>query len=128
MKIGYAQFSDGQQNLIAQFDGSKMLGDDEGSAYVDHGLSGSGRSHPSLEKALRTVRTLDQILVTKLDTLARPTRDAHDIANELSEKGTGLSLGGIVYDSMDSSGTLIFNELGAACSSRFRAVDGAGRR
>lgn len=79
MKIGYARVSTAQQDLTAQLDALKTLEVDEKQTYVDHGLTGSGRDRPVLEKALAAVRADDQLVVTKLDRLARSIRDAHGV-------------------------------------------------
>ena len=61
---------------------------------------------------MAAVRKGDALVVTKLDRLARPLPDARDIADELTRKGVSLSLGGSVYDPIDSVGRLLFNALG----------------
>lgn len=111
MKIGYARVSTARQDLTAQLDALKSLGVDERHTYVDHGLTGTDRARPGLEKALAAVRAGDQLVVTKLDRLARSIRDAHGIADELAEKGVALSIGGSVYDPTDPMGKLLFNVL-----------------
>jgi Resolvase, N terminal domain len=61
---------------------------------------------------MTAVRKGDALVVTKLDRLARPLPDARDIADELTRNGVSLSLGGSVYDPIDSVGRLLFNALG----------------
>ncbi|TFD12896.1 recombinase family protein [Cryobacterium sp. TMT1-2-2] len=109
MKIGYARVSTAQQDLTAQLDALKTLGVDEKHTYVDHGLTGIGRARPGLEKALAAVRADVQLVVTKLDRLARSIGDAHNIAKARAEKGVALSLGGSVYDPTDPTGKPLFN-------------------
>jgi DNA invertase Pin-like site-specific DNA recombinase len=58
------------------------------------------------------VRAGDILVVAKLDRLARSLPDARDIADELTQKGVALSLGGSVYDPTDPVGRLLFNVLG----------------
>jgi DNA invertase Pin-like site-specific DNA recombinase len=57
------------------------------------------------------VRAGDELVVTKLDRLARSIRDAHAIAEELAAKGVALNLGGAKYDPTDPMGKLLFNVL-----------------
>lgn len=111
MKIGYARVSTPQQDLTAQLDALRALGVDEKQTYVDHGLTGSDRARASLEKALAAVCAGDQLVVTKIDRLARSIRDAHGIADELAEKGVALSIGGSVYDPTDPMGKQLFGVL-----------------
>ena len=111
MKIGYARVSTAQQDLTAQRDALVGLGVDARHIHVDHGLTGSNRSRPGLEKALAAVRPGDELVVTKLDRLARSIRDAKDIADELADQGVTLRLGGSAYDPTDPMGKMMFNML-----------------
>jgi hypothetical protein len=52
------------------------------------------------------------LVVTKFDRLARSLQDATDIADELTNKGVALNLGGAVYDPTDPVGRLLSNVLG----------------
>ena len=106
MKIGYARVSTAQQDLTAQRDALVGLGVDARHIHVDHGLTGSNRSRPGLEKALAAVRPGDELVVTKLDRLARSLPDARAIADELTARRISLSLGGSVYDPTDAVGKL----------------------
>lgn len=111
MKIGYARVSTAQQDLAAQLDMFSKLGVDEKNVYVDHGLTGTNRSRPGLEKALAAVRAGDVLVVTKLDRLARSIRDAREIADELAEQDVTLQLGNSAYDPTDPMGKMMFNIL-----------------
>jgi DNA invertase Pin-like site-specific DNA recombinase len=73
---------------------------------------GTTRARPGLREALAACRAGDVLVVTKLDRLARSLRDATDIADELTNKGVALNLGGAVYDPTDPVGRLLFNVLG----------------
>ncbi|AWB88117.1 recombinase family protein [Mycetocola zhujimingii] len=111
MKVGYARVSTAQQDLTVQREALQALGVDEKHVHVDHGLTGANRSRPGLEKALAAVREGDELVVTKLDRLARSIRDAHDIADELEAKGVALNVGGSRHDPSDPTGKLLFNVL-----------------
>jgi DNA invertase Pin-like site-specific DNA recombinase len=54
----------------------------------------------------------DTLVVTKLDRLPRSLPDAKDVADELTDKGAKLSLGGSTYDPTDPVGRLLFTVLG----------------
>ncbi|AMM22833.1 recombinase (plasmid) [Frondihabitans sp. PAMC 28766] len=112
MKIGYARVSTNDQDLTAQRNGLLALGVGEKQIFVDHGLTGTNRARPGLREAMAATRAGDTLVVTKLDRLARSLPDARDIADELTEKGVVLSLGGSTYDPTDPVGRLLFNVLG----------------
>ena len=111
MRIGYARVSTAQQDLTAQRNALIALGVDEADVFVDHGLTGTNRSRPGLEKALAATRSGDELVVTKLDRLARSIRDARDIADELAAREVTLRLGSSAYDPTDPMGRMMFNML-----------------
>lgn len=111
MHIGYARVSTAGQDLTVQLDALGALGVEEENIYVDHGLTGTTRARPGLDKALAAIRAGDTFVVTKLDRLARSVPDARDLAEQLTRKGVALSLGGSVYDPSDPVGRLLFNVL-----------------
>lgn len=73
---------------------------------------GATRSRPGLREALAAVRAGGNLVVNKLDRLARSLPDAQNIADELNRKEVALSLSGNVYDPTDPAGRLQFNPLG----------------
>ena len=111
MRIGYARVSTAKQDVTAQREALVALGVDERHIYVDEGLTGTNRKRPGLEKALAAVRAGDELVVTKMDRLARSIRDAKDIADELAEQGVTLRLGSSAYDPTDPMGKMMFNML-----------------
>lgn len=111
MRIGYARVSTAKQDVTAQREALVALGVDERHIYVDEGLTGTNRKRPGLEKALAAVRSGDELVVTKLDRLARSIRDAKDIADELAEQEVTLRLGSSAYDPTDPMGKMMFNML-----------------
>lgn len=111
MLIGYGRVSTDKQDLAAQLAGLEKLGVPADSIYVDHGLTGTNRERPGLQVALAATRAGDQLVVTKLDRLARSITDARAIADELAAKGVALNIGGSVHDPSDPVGKLLFNML-----------------
>jgi len=112
MKIGYARVSTDAQDLTAQLDALKALGVEEKNIHTDPGLTGTNRERPGLKQALAAAnRPGDELIVTKLDRLARSIRDAKDIADELSERGVTLRLGNSAYDPADPMGKMMFDIL-----------------
>jgi DNA invertase Pin-like site-specific DNA recombinase len=111
LRIGYARVSTDAQDLTAQRDALAALGVAPERIYVDHGLTGTNRARPGLREALAACRASDQLVVTKLDRLARSVPDARDIADELTARQVKLNLGGAVYDPTDPVGRLLFTTL-----------------
>ncbi len=110
--IGYARVSTDAQDLTAQRDALGTLGVEADRIYVDHGFTGTSRARPGLGEALAACRAGDQLVVTKLDRLARSLPDARAIADELTSRQVKLNLGGSVHDPTDPVGRLLFNVLG----------------
>ena len=111
LKIGYARVSTDAQDLTAQRDALEALGVERERIYVDHGLSGTTRERPGLGEALAACRAGDELVVTKLDRLARSLPDARNIVDELTRRHVKLNLGGSVHDPDDPVGRLLFNVL-----------------
>jgi DNA invertase Pin-like site-specific DNA recombinase len=107
----YARVSTDAQDLTVQRDGLQALGVEADRIYVDHGLSGTTRTRPGLGEALAACRAGDELVVTKLDRLARSLPDARDIADDLTRRSVRLNLGGSIYDPTDPVGRLLFNVL-----------------
>ena len=110
-KIGYARCSTDRQDLSAQKQALENLGVAPDRIYTDHGLTGTNRARPGLDKALAAVREGDTLVVPKLDRLARSVPDARDIADKLKARGVNLALGASVYDPSDPMGKMFFNIL-----------------
>jgi DNA invertase Pin-like site-specific DNA recombinase len=111
LKIGYARVSTDAQDLTAQRDALHALGVEPDRVYVDHGFTGTSRDRPGLAEALAACRAGDELVVTKLDRLARSLPDARAIADELTRREVKLNLGGSVHDPTDPVGRLLFNVL-----------------
>ncbi|MGC4879439.1 recombinase family protein [Micromonospora sp. DT43] len=111
LKIGYARVSTDEQDLSAQLAALTELGVGTDRIYVDKGLTGTNRARPGLREALAACRAGDQLVVTKLDRLARSVTDAHDIAKELTARQVKLNLGGSIHDPTDAMGKLLFTTL-----------------
>ena len=56
----------------------------------DEKMSGAQRNRPELARLLDQVRDDDGLVVTRLDRLARSTRDLLDVAERLRDAGAGL--------------------------------------
>jgi DNA invertase Pin-like site-specific DNA recombinase len=111
LKIDYARVSTDDQDLSAQLAALAELGVGHDRIYVDKGLTGTNRARPGLREALAACRAGDELVVTKLDRLARSVSDAHDIAKELTARQVKLNLGGSIHDPTDAMGKLLFTTL-----------------
>ncbi|WP_337029507.1 recombinase family protein [Pantoea agglomerans] len=87
MKYGYARVSTQEQNTGIQVAALTELGCER--VYQEN-ISGKNAQRPELVRLLADVKEGDTVVVMKLDRLARNTRDALSIADELKAKGVGL--------------------------------------
>lgn len=87
MLIGYARVSTDDQDLRLQRVALKEVGCRR---IFEEKVSGAKRNRPELTRLLDQVRTDDVVVVTRLDRLARSTRDLLDVAEKLKEAKAGL--------------------------------------
>ena len=85
--LGYARVSTQGQDLAQQ----RALLREAGSTRIfEEKVSGAKRDRPELERLLDHLRAGDVVTVTRLDRLARSTRDLLEIAERIKEAGAGL--------------------------------------
>lgn len=87
VKRGYARVSTTQQDLEVQIEGLKAAGC--ATIYQDK-LSGKSADRPGLQRLLREVEPGDQVIVFKLDRVARSLRDLLNVTFDLSQRGIGF--------------------------------------
>jgi DNA invertase Pin-like site-specific DNA recombinase len=87
MMIGYARVSTGGQDLDQQRAALKAAGCKR---IHEEKASGAKRSRPELAKMLDSLRAGDVVTITRLDRLARSTRDLLDIAERIGHAEAGL--------------------------------------
>ncbi len=105
-RYGYARVSTDGQTLDVQRDALKAAGCDVILEETASGASREGR--PKLALLLDVIGKDDQLIVTKLDRLARNTVDMLEIVAEIGDKGAGLrSLAESWADTTSSGGVLI---------------------
>ena len=89
MKVGYARVSSVDQNLDVQLETLKSFGCEKIYQEKVSGTSTQGRDE--LKECLEFVREGDELVITRIDRLARSVLDLQLIVKELSDKGVNLS-------------------------------------
>lgn len=107
-KVGYARVSSVGQSLDVQRE--KLAGCEK---LFEEKRSGTTDARPQLKECLNYVRDGDQLIVTRIDRLARSTLHLCQIAETLREKGVDLVVLDQNIDTSDATGRLLFNMLGA---------------
>ena len=87
MLIGYARVSTDDQDLRLQRAALKEAGCRR---VFGEKVSGAKRERPELARMLDQLRDKDVVIVTRLDRLARSTKDLLEIAEKLNETEAGL--------------------------------------
>src|SRR6516165_9851337 len=111
LKYGYARVSSNTQDYAAQVEALKVAGCGKIFSEKASGKSTNGRRE--FDRLMKSPVPGDTILVTKLDRLARSSRDLHNILHELQEQGCGfVSLGESWCDTTTDVGRLVMTIMG----------------
>lgn len=125
---GYARVSTDGQTVLAQVAALKAAG---ATRVFAETASGAKSDRAQLAKALRTVQAGDVLIVTRLDRLARSTRDLLNVLHTLGERGVGFrSLVDTWADTTTPHGRLMLTVLGGLAEFErelIRARTGEGR-
>jgi DNA invertase Pin-like site-specific DNA recombinase len=109
--IGYARVSTDGQTLDAQHSALIAAGAER---VFSEKVSGAKTDRRQLQRAIESLVAGDVLLVTRLDRLARSTRDLLNVLASVSEKGAGFkSLADPMIDTTSPHGRLILAVLGA---------------
>src|SRR5262249_25841781 len=107
----YARVSTDGQTLDAQQSALKAAGAER---IFSEKVSGAKTDRRELARAIAALSAGDVLLVTRLDRLARSTRDLLNVLASISEKGAGFrSLADPMIDTTSPHGRLILAVLGA---------------
>src|SRR5262245_34895534 len=111
MKYGYARVSSDTQDYTAQVEALNASGCDKIYSEKASGKSRNGR--PELARLMKVLLPGDAVVVTKLDRIARSSRDLHNVIHELKERGCGfVSLGDSWCDTTSDVGRLVLAIMG----------------
>jgi DNA invertase Pin-like site-specific DNA recombinase len=109
--VGYARVSTDGQTLDAQLASLRAAG---ATKVFSEKVSGAKTDRRQLAKAIASLGVGDVLLVTRLDRLARSTRDLLNVLAMVSEKGAGFrSLADPMIDTTSPHGKLILAVLAA---------------
>src|SRR6516164_9026730 len=109
--VGYARVSTDGQTLDAQVSALRAAGAEQ--VYSEK-VSGAKTDRRQLAKAIDALSVGDVLLVTRLDRLARSTRDLLNVLATVSERQAGFrSLADPMIDTTSPHGKLILAVLGA---------------
>ena len=110
-RIGYARVSSYGQSLEVQLE--KLKGAAVTRVFSEKQSARTADDRQELQLCLDYVRDGDVLIVTKLDRLARSTRDLLNIANKLEQKHVALVVLDQQIDTSTATGKLLFTMLGA---------------
>jgi DNA invertase Pin-like site-specific DNA recombinase len=126
---GYARVSTRDQDLAAQDAELRAIGC---AKVFKEKASGAKTDRPELAKAIRRLEPSDVLVVTRLDRLARSTRDLLNVLDELAKRGAGFrSLKDAWADTTTPHGKLMLTVLGGLAEFErelIRARTGEGRK
>lgn len=112
--IGYGRVSSRSQSLDIQIDALTDAGVAPEHLYLEKASGRKRDGRAALEDLLtRGIRKGDTVVCTRLDRLARSTRDLLQIAETLEDKGVGLRVLEQPIDTTTSAGKLFFTVISA---------------
>ena len=110
MKYGYARVSTTDQDLTIQIDALNAVGCENIRQEKVSGTSVQGRDE--LNTLLEFMREGDELVVTRVDRLARSIRDLQNIVYDLNKKGVTISATEQPIDTKTSAGKCFLDMLG----------------
>src|SRR5499427_4794579 len=127
--FGYARVSTRDQDLASQVAALQAAGC--GNIYKEK-ASGARTDRPELAKVIRRLDAGDVLVVTRLDRLARSTRDLLNVLDEIGKRGAGFRSRKVTWaDTTTPHGRLMLNGLGGLAEFErelIRSRTGEGRK
>ena len=108
--VGYARVSTIDQDLTVQQEALKSAGCEKVFSEKVSGASTIGREE--LQRILDYVRDGDELVITRIDRLARSVKDLQDIVGFLNEKGVSLRATEQPIDTTTAAGKCFLDMLG----------------
>jgi DNA invertase Pin-like site-specific DNA recombinase len=106
MRYGYARVSTSKQDYAIPVDALKGVGCEM--IFTEKASAKSTNGRTEFKRLMRALKPGDTVVVTKLDRLARSSRDLHNILHELEEGACGfVSLGESWCDTTTDVGKLV---------------------
>src|SRR5262249_6316741 len=129
MIVGYARVSTSDQDLSSQLEALKAAGAER---VWREKISGAKTDRPELAKLVRSLQPGDIVVVTRLDRLARSTRDLLNGLDSVTKAGAAFkSLADTWADTTTPHGRLMLTVLGGLAEFErelIRARTGEGRK
>lgn len=110
MKYGYARVSTEEQKTHAQTDALTRYGCE---VIFQEKRSGANMARPELKKLLNSLKKGDEVVIYKLDRIARSLRDLLAIEDRIYQQGATLHTLTEYIDTRSPTGRMIFQILGA---------------
>lgn len=107
---GYARVSTTSQNLGDQKQQLKNFGVENKNIYAEK-ITGTTTDRPVFNQLLAILKEDDMLVITKLDRLARNTREALDVVDNLLTAGVTIEVLNLGRISNDTSGKLVYTIL-----------------
>lgn len=108
MEYGYARVSTVGQSLEAQLEQLSFC-----DVIFQEKVSAATLDRPELDSLIRRMKSHDVLNVTKLDRLARSTKDLLEIVEDLNSRNAALKILNINLDTSTPTGKLMLTVLGA---------------
>ena len=112
MRYGYARVSTKEQDLSVQIEALKAYGVSEDCIRSEKVSGTSTRGRDELNTLLSFLREGDELVITRIDRLARSMIDLQQIAATLKAKGVSLKATEQAVDTSSSAGKAFFDMLG----------------
>ena len=107
---GYARVSTTSQNLGDQRQQLKGYGVENKNIFAEK-ITGTTTDRPVFNDLLSTLKEDDMLVITKLDRLARNTREALDVVDDLLNRGVSIEVLNLGRISNGASGKLVYTIL-----------------
>lgn len=107
-RYGYARVSTLKQDLTEQIDEITANGVDRDNIFAEK-MTGTKSDRPEWLKLMSTVKTGDEIIVTKLDRLGRSLQVILKEIDQLTAKNVTVTVGNMTFDRSTSIGKLMLN-------------------